>query len=351
MKTFRKACSISFLLLLLFAILTGCAQEPAEDPTIQPEPEEFGSIERADPRFDALVPPNARIEILAEGFDWAEGPVWVPDGGFLLFSDVPQNVVFKWKEDEGLSEYLRPSGFTGSGQSGREPGSNGLLLDAEAQLVLCQHGDRRISRLAEDGSFVELVGNFEGKRFNSPNDATFMSNGDLYFTDPPYGLTGLNDSPLKELEFNGVYLLRQEGTLLLLTDQISFPNGIALTPDEKHLYVAVSDRSNPVLMIFDLREDGLIENGRVFFDTKPWMEAYKGVPDGLKVDEKGNVFATGPGGVNVFSPEGDFLGRINTGVATANCGWGDDGSVLYITADSYLLRVKTSTKGHDPFDR
>jgi len=310
---------------------------------------EFGSIERADPRFDALVPPEARLEKLAEGFVWAEGPVWVPEGEYLLFSDVPQNVVFKWKDGEGLTEYLKPSGYTGSGSPGREPGSNGLLLDAQGRLVLCQHGDRRVSRLGKDGSFLELVSRYQGKRFNSPNDAAFRSNGDLYFTDPPYGLTGLNNSPVKELGFNGVYRLSAEGELSLLTDQISFPNGIAFSPDEKNLYVAVSDRENPVLMKCDVNEDGTIGNGRVFFDTKPWTKAYLGVPDGLKVDRDGNLFATGPGGVNVFSPDGTFLGRINPGVATANCGWGHDGSVLYITADSYLCRIKLNTKGQIPF--
>jgi len=312
---------------------------------------DFGSIERVDPRFDALVPPEARLEKLAEGFVWAEGPVWIPEGEYLLFSDVPQNVVFKWKDGEGLSEYLKPSGFTGSGKPNREPGSNGLLLDSQGRLVLCQHGDRRVSRLAEDGSFLELVSRYEGKRFNSPNDAAFRSNGDLYFTDPPYGLAGLNNSPVKELDFNGVYRLSAEGNLTLLTDQISFPNGIAFSPDEKNLYVAVSDGENPVLMIYDVEEDGTIANGRVFFDTKIWAETYSGVPDGLKVDREGNIFATGPGGVNVFSPDGTFLGRINPGVATANCGWGNDGSVLYITADSYLCRIKLSTKGHVAFAR
>jgi len=159
----------------------------------------------------------------------------------------------------------------------------------------------------------------------------------------------LNDSPIKELEFNGVYRIAQNGEVTLLTDQVSFPNGIAFSPDEKRLYVAVSDREKPVLMVYDVGDDGLIENGRVFFDTSPWLGSYPGVPDGLKVDQEGNVFATGPGGVNVFSPDGTFLGRINTGVATANCGWGDDGSVLYITADSYLCRLKTTTKGYRTF--
>jgi gluconolactonase len=326
--------------------LSGCAGE-------HPEPFEEGAaavtqlgvIERVDPRFDELVPADAVIEQLADGFDWSEGPAWIPDGGFLVFSDVPQNVVYKWAESEGISEFLRPSGFTGTGESGREPGSNGLLLDLKSQLILCQHGDRRVSRLNPDNSFEELVSTFEGKRFNSPNDAVLKSNGDLYFTDPPYGLTGLNDSPLKELDFNGVYRLSATGELTLLTSELTFPNGVALSPDEKTLYVAVSDPDNPVIMAYDVKSDGTIENGRVFFDTGPWSEKYPGLPDGLKVDQKGNVFATGPGGVNVFDSAGTFLGRFNTGVATANCGWGDDGSTLYITADAYLCRVKLRTTG------
>lgn len=338
-----------FPFLFFVIVLAGCAQEISKDVDVRIPEREFGSIERVDPRFDALVPPDARIEVLAEGFDWAEGPVWIPDGEYVLFSDVPQNVVFKWKEGEGLSEFLRPSGYTGEGDPQREPGSNGLVLDSQGNLVLCQHGDRRVSRLDEAGSFVELAGSYQGKRFNSPNDGAYRSNGDLYFTDPPYGLTDLNDSPIKELEFNGVYRIAQNGEVTLLTDQVSFPNGIAFSPDEKRLYVAVSDREKPVLMVYDVGDDGLIENGRVFFDTSPWLGSYPGVPDGLKVDQEGNVFATGPGGVNVFSPDGTFLGRINTGVATANCGWGDDGSVLYITADSYLCRVKTTTKGYKTF--
>ncbi len=327
-------------------VLSCCAGEQAElveesDTAVA----QLGVIERVDPRFDELVPADAVIEKLADGFDWAEGPAWIPDGGFLVFSDVPQNVVYKWEEGEGISEFLKPSGFTGSGEPGREPGSNGLLLDLENRLILCQHGDRRVSRLKPDNSFEELVSTYEGKRFNSPNDAVLKSNGDLYFTDPPYGLTGLDESPLKELDFNGVYRFSAEGELTLLTSELKSPNGVALSPDEKTIYVAVSDPTNPVIMAYDVIADGTIENGRVFFDMSPWAGKYPGLPDGLKVDQQGNVFATGPGGVNVFDPVGTFLGRFNTGVATANCGWGDNGSTLYITADSYLCRVKLRTTG------
>jgi gluconolactonase len=167
----------------------------------------------------------------------------------------------------------------------------------------------------------------------------------LYFTDPPYGLEGKNDDPKKELPFNGVYRLKRGGDLTLLTDKLTFPNGIAFSPDEKTLYVAVSDPKQAIWMAYDVKEDGTIANGRVFFDSTSSVKSKKGLPDGLKVDAKGNLFATGPGGVLIFSPEGKHLGTINTGEATANCNWGNDGSVLYITADMYLCRIKTKTKG------
>lgn len=314
------------------------AAEPAQFPAI-------GTIERFDPRFDRLIPPEARLEKLAEGFEWAEGPVWVPKGAYLLFSDIPRNSVMKWRPGEGLSLYLKPAGYTGSAPRGGESGSNGLVLDAAGRLILCQHGDRRIARLEDDGSFTTLADRYEGKRLNSPNDAVFNSQGDLYFTDPPYGLPKGPDDPARELDFCGVYRLSKDGKLTLLTRELTRPNGIGFAPDEKTLYVAQSDRARAVWMAFPVRGDGTLGRGRVFFDATAWTRTLKGLPDGLKVDQQGNLFATGPGGVNVFAPDGTHLGRINPGVATANCCFGDDGSVLYITADSYLCRIKTNTKG------
>jgi gluconolactonase len=307
--------------------------------------ETLGKIDRLDPRFDKLVPKEAAIEKLAEGFDWAEGPVWNRQGGFLLFSDVPRNHVLKWKEGEGVSVFLEPSGYTGSKPRGGEPGSNGLLIDSAGNLVLCQHGDRRVARLGKDGKFITLADHYQGKRFNSPNDGVFHSSGDLYFTDPPYGLLGLNNDPTKELDFNGVYRLSKDGKLTLLTREMSFPNGIALSPDERTLYIANSDPKKAIWMAFDLRPDGTIDNGRVFFDATRWVGEKKGLPDGMKVDAAGNVFATGPGGVYVFAPDGTHLGNIDPEQATANCGWGNDGSTLYLTADMYLCRIKLNTQG------
>ncbi len=315
------------------------AQEASKTPTL-------GTIERMDPRLDHLVPRDARVERIAEGFDWSEGPVWDRKGRFLLFSDVPQNTVFKWQEGKGVSAFLKPSGYTGSIPRGGEPGSNGLLLDRDGRLVLCQHGDRRVARLESDGKFTTLAGTYMGKRFNSPNDGVFKSNGDLYFTDPPYGLQGLNKDPAKELDYNGVYRFSaQTGTVTLLTKEMTFPNGIAFAPDEKTLYVANSDPKKAIWMAFPVNDDGTIGPGRVFADVTSLVPAKKGLPDGMKVDEAGHVFATGPGGVLVFAPDGSHLGTFNTGEATANCGWGEDGSVLYITADMFLGRVRLTTKG------
>lgn len=310
------------------------------------KPATVGKIERVDPAFDRLVPADAVIEKLAEGFEWAEGPVWDRRHGYVLFSDIPNNAVMKWQPGKGLSQFLKPAGYTGAKERGGEPGSNGLLTNADGELVLCQHGDRRIAKLGKDGKFVTLADKYEGQRFNSPSDGVFKSNGDLYFTDPPYGLEGLNKDPAKELPFNGVYRLAKDGQVTLLTKEMTFPNGIAFSPDEKTLYVAQSDPAAPIWKAFEVKADGTLGASRVFYDSTEWFkQGKKGLPDGLKVDRHGNLFATGPGGVHVFSPAGKHLGSFATGEATANCGWGEDGSVLYITADMYLCRVKLTTKG------
>jgi gluconolactonase len=305
----------------------------------------LGKVERLDPRLDQLIPPGAMIEKLAEGFDWAEGPVWIASESCLLFSDVPKNVVYRWKAGEEVKEFLKPSGYTGSATRGSEPGSNGLLLDKSGRLVLCEHGDRRVARLEKNGRKTTLAEFYQYRRLNSPNDAVYHSNGDLYFTDPPYGLEKLNADPLKELLFNGVYRLPRTGELQLLTKELTFPNGIALSPDEKTLYVANSDSDRPIWSAFPVLPDGTLGKGRVFFDAASLIKGRKGLPDGLKVDKHGNLFATGPGGVLVITPKGEHLGTINSGEATANCAWGDDGSVLYMTCDMFLCRIKTNTKG------
>ena len=304
------------------------------------------SIVRLDPRFDRLVPRGAVLEKIAEGFAWVEGPVWNREGRYLLFSDIPNNAIFKWQEGAGISLFLRPSGYTGSAPfPGREPGSNGLVFDAAGRLVLCEHGDRRIARLERDGRKTTLADRYEGKRLNSPNDLVFKSNGDLYFTDPPFGLPKAFDDPGKELDFSGVYRLKRDGTLTVLTKEIKAPNGIAFSPDERRLYVSNADRNRAVWMAYDVREDGTIAHGRVFFDATAWTKKGKGAPDGMKADREGNLFAAGPGGLHVFAPDGTHLGSIEMAAPTSNVAWGDDGSVLYITADTAIYRLKVTTKG------
>jgi gluconolactonase len=303
-------------------------------------------IERLDARLDALLAPDAAVSVLAQGFRWSEGPVWDRKAGRLLFSDVPNNVVHAWSEKDGLSVFIKPSGYTGpEGGGGREPGANGLAFDAAGRLVLCQHGDRRISR-REGERFVPVVERFEGRRFSSPNDLVFAKDGALYFTDPPYGLTRIFDDPGREIGWNGVYRLGADGRVSVLVKDLRAPNGIGLSPEGRTLYVAQSDPERPIVMAYALSPEGALVSGRLFFDAAPLRGKGPGVPDGLKVDRDGNVFVTGPGGVLVLSPAGRHLGSIVTGVPTANCAFGDpDGGTLYITANDRLLSVRTKTRG------
>ncbi len=301
-----------------------------------------GSIEIIDASLTSVLPDSARIEILAEGFSWSEGPLWIADSGYLLFSDIPPNKVMKWDEKNGLTTYLFPSGYTGTIPREGEPGSNGLLLDQQGRLVLCQHGDRKMARMDAPlhlpaPKFVTLADKYQGKKLNSPNDAVFHSNGDLYFTDPPYGLVkNVNDSS-KELDFQGVFRVKKDGTVDLLTRELSRPNGIAFSRDEKKLYVANSD-TNKIWMVYDVTADGSIANGKIFYDATDMKDP--GAPDGMKVHSSGKIFATGPGGVLIFSPEGKLLGRIRVGDLCSNLAFDNDERTLYITANHWLVRVK-----------
>ncbi|WP_128547673.1 SMP-30/gluconolactonase/LRE family protein [Larkinella soli] len=326
-------------------VYSACAQ--VTYPTI-------GSIERLDPKLDQLLAKDAKIEVLATGFDWSEGPVWVKEGGYLLFSDVPQNTVFRWSEKEGCTPFLKPSGYTGVAHYSGEPGSNGLTLDRQGRLISAEHGDRRISVLALNGGGGKktLADNYQGKRFNSPNDVAVHSGGSVYFTDPPYGLPEREkDKKTRELDIHGVYRVTPDGRVTLIVGDLTRPNGIAFSPDEKTLYVGQSDPDKPYIMAYPVQADGTVGTGRIFYDGKEGMrQNLGGVPDGLKVDRNGNVWSSGPGGIVIVAPDrpagpGKLLGRIRTGAATANCAWGDDGSTLYITADMYLCRVKTLAKG------
>jgi len=306
----------------------------------------IGRVERLDPRFDALVPPGAMLERVADGIEWAEGPLWDPTTSSLFFSDVPRNGVYRWSAKSGITLLFERSGYSGREPfAGREPGSNGLAFDREGRLVLCQHGDRRIARRERDGRVTVLADRYEGRRLNSPNDLTYRSNGDLYFTDPPFGLPGTFSDPAKEIPFQGVYRLAPDGTLTLVTRELNAPNGIGFSPDERTFYVANAEHARPIWMAYDVLPDGTLSAGRRFADATAWIKPGGGVPDGLKVDRLGNVFAAGPGGIHVFAPDGTRLGRIETGVPTGNLNWGEDGSVLYVTANHWICRLQTTTKG------
>jgi gluconolactonase len=305
-----------------------------------------GQVKRVAPALDSIVPPSARIEKLAGGFGFTEGPVWLKDGS-LLFSDIPNNAIHRWTPDGKVTVFRKPSGYDKSdAPPGAFIGSNGLTLDKEGRLIICEHGNGRVTRLEKNGKATVLAGKFEGKRLNSPNDAVYKSSGDLYFTDPPYGFVKLDDDPKKELKFNGIYRL-SGGKLNLLYRDLSKPNGIAFSPDEKVLYVANSDPNRKIWMRFDVTPDGGITNGRVFFDVT--RETVEGLPDGLKVDQKGNVYATGPGGVWIFAPDGKHLGTIQPPEVPANCAFGDaDGKTLYMTARTGLYRIKLNIAGIRP---
>lgn len=304
----------------------------------------IGTVERYDKDLDNIVSKGAKAEIIAEGFDWSEGALWVEQYKMLLFSDVPQNTIYKWTEAKGKEVYLKPSGYTGTIERGGEMGSNGLTLDKNGHLVMCQHGDRRMARMDApldnpQPKFITLASKYKDQRFSSPNDATFNSKGELFFTDPPYGLLKQSDDdPAKEILFNGVYKVKKNGEVILLTDSLTRPNGIAFFPGEKKLLVANSDPQKPNWYIFDVNGDKLT-NGKIFYHAVS-EKGMKGLPDGFKIDSHGNVFATGPGGIHIFNKDGKLLGRLRVDESTSNCSLSADEKTLYITNDMYVLRFK-----------
>lgn len=307
-----------------------------------------GRIVREDPALDRLVSPDAVIEKLADGFTWSEGPVWIADGGYLLFSDVPQNRIHRWSPTEGASVFMSPSGYDGPDSAGfREPGSNGLIAGPGGSILMADHGNRAIARVdIATRTKTLLATHYQDRRFNSPNDLVQAADGAIYFTDPPYGLKDMDQSPLKELPFNGVYRLAPDGAVTLLEDGLTFPNGVALSPDQRTLYVAVSDPERAVIMAYDLSPAGGISGRRVLRDFTALVgSSAPGLPDGLAVDAAGHLFATGPGGVHILTPEGRSLGRIDTGTAAANCKFGADGRTLFITSGPFLARLRTLTHG------
>lgn len=329
------------LCFILFTALSVCPHLDAQSNSL---PKNLGSIEVHDPKLKELIDLDAKIELIAQGLQWSEGPVWRKQEKHLLLSDVPKNRIHRWMPDGTFDIFMEPSGADGENAE-KEPGSNGLMEDAQGRLVVCDHGNRRVYRLEPDGTKTTLADRYLGKRFNSPNDLVIHSNGDIYFTDPPYGL---RDKTKRELDFCGVFRLQPEGTVTLLTKEFTRPNGIALSPDEKTLYVAQSHRPAPIIKSFPILPDGTIDatSGRILYNCKPHAAAGdKGMPDGMCIDTRGNLWATGPGGVLILSPQGKLLGRIKLGKATANCAFGSDGSTLYITSSDRLCRVKTKVKG------
>lgn len=310
-------------------------------------------VVRNDPAMDSITGPNLKVYKLAEGFKFTEGPVWIRDGGYLLFSDPNSNVIYKYKPDGNesgeLSIFRSQSGYTGAdiAEYG-QPGSNGLTLDSQGRLTINQHGLRRVIRLEKDGSETVLADGYEGKRLNSPNDLVYASSGTLYFTDPPFGLPKAFDDPRKELPFSGVYSV-YKGKLQLISKDFTGPNGIALSPDEKFLYVGNWDEKRVVVMRYEARADGTLSNGQVFFDMTGALDKEKNAIDGIKVDRAGNLYVSGPGGLWVISPEGKHLGTIITPKHVHNMAWGDeDGRTLYLCARSGLYRMRLNIPGVRP---
>ncbi len=314
-----------------------------EKTTPQPAPEKPEAIQRLKPAMDAIVPRDAKIEKLAGGFRFTEGPIWVREG-YLLFSNYPGGIE-KWTSDGKVTH------FPGSQDTGGAPvpvitHTNGMTLDRQGRLVICDQGGRRIVRLENNWKLTVLADRYEGKRFNSPNDLVYKSDGSLYFTDPPYGLPGQDQDPAKELPFSGIYRLA-DGKVELLYENLRRPNGLAFSPDENYLYVANSDAGRAIWVRFPVKSDGTLGEGALFYDVTG--NSQEGLPDGMKVDQDGNVYGTGPGGIWVFSPQGEHLGTIRPPEIPANCNWGDeDGKTLYITARTGLYRIRLQVRGVRP---
>ena len=290
----------------------------------------------------SLIDPNATFEILAKGFFWSEGPLWIDELQSVIFSDVPANKIYMWNEKDSLSVYLESAGHSGKENKDSDRGPNGLILDLENNLLLCQHGDRRIARLDADlknpqSQFTTIADMFNGKKFNSPNDLAIDRAGNIYFTDPPYGQP---ENKTGEIGINGVFKVSPNKAVSLLVDSLTMPNGIALSPDQKTLYINQSDPGNPVLYSYEIAEDGSLEKGKILFNFLSLAKNNKGLPDGLKIHKSSNIFTTGPGGVHIISPEGKHLAVIKTGKATANCTFDADHKYLYMTTTDVLMRVR-----------
>jgi gluconolactonase len=330
--------------ILLAALVTGaCAGAPKA-----PEKIEAAKIDRWDPAMDAIVPKDWKIEKLAEGFGWAEGPIWVKSGGYLLFTDVPGNKMWKWSAKGGLEKFLDPSGATDPDPNvWREAGANGLAILDSRTILLADTGNRAIQKLdLSTKTKTPVATAFDGKKFSSPNDVARTKSGVLFFTDPPYGFKKFDDAPEKEIKFNGVYRQGTDGKVTVVEEELHRPNGVALSPDESILYVAQSEPSKAIIMAYSLDTNGNVTGKKLFADlTDLVSREAPGLPDGLTVAADGTIFTTGPGGVVVLSKDGKRLGRIRTGKGIANCKFGDDGRTLYMTSHDILARIRLDVKG------
>lgn len=329
----------------LAVILASCNNEkPVKKETSS---DTLSEIEILDPEASTLFSKDAKAEILAKGFLWAEGPLWLKDQNKLIFSDVPRNTINSWSEKEGLKVYLTPSGYTDSIPRGGEMGSNGLCLNNNGKLILAQHGDRRIAEMqaplnSPKPEFKTLANKFNGKRFSSPNDVCVDNKGNYYFTDPPYGLVKQENDSSKEQTKEGVYRINIDGTVEQLIDSLTRPNGIIVSNDGTKLYVANSDPEHAIWAVYDIDAGGKLSNGKVLMDATPFVNKGKGLPDGLKMDSKGYIYASGPTGIWVFNPSGKHIATIKIKEHASNVALDDTESYLYITANMYLLRVKLS---------
>jgi gluconolactonase len=333
MTKWHKQCSAA-----IFFLIAGIAASygQAAKPLITLEP--------IDAQFNTIVSKNAKATILADGFLWSEGPVWIERYKMFIFSDVKKNVIYKWTKEKGKEVYLKPSGYTGTIPRGGELGSNGLGLNKKGQLVICQDGDRVVSVMDASldkpkAKFIKIATNYKGKKFDSPNDLAFLANGDIYFTDPPYGLEKNIEDPLKEAPYQGVYRISADGKITLLTDTITRPNGIGFFPDGKTILISNSDPAKAVWYAYDLDKNGLFTHGRIFYSAQSSVKTDPGMPDGLKIDKEGNVFATGPGGIWVFNKGGKLLGKIKVNDLASNCSLSADEKTLYVTSNHRVLRV------------
>jgi gluconolactonase len=329
---------------MFIAFLAGCSD--ATQPAFN-----TAKVRRDDPAMDKLIAPGAEVRKIAEGIGWAEGPVWIKEKGYLLFSDVFGNRIHRWSDEEGLSTFLEPSGYAGPDLPAiGQAGSNGLSPGPAGSLLMADSGNRSIARLdLSTKTKTVLASHYKDKRFNSPNDLVQASNGSIYFTDPPFGLKDLDNSPVKELSWNGVYRLDPDGTVTLIDDSLIGPNGIGLSPDGRTLYVANFDAAQPIWVAYTLDAVGNVVSRRIFADGSTEVaQGALGLPDGLCIDEHGNVFASGPGGLYIFAPDGKRLGRIETGEFVSNCEFSEDGSTLYITSHRNVVRIRTNTPAAAP---